>query len=84
MTSVDDSGLTPVDVAKTKKVKATLKQAWSEATQGRAKDNLGPVRCPSSTSRRSFDGSIPASAPKSPKKGGQVIFDVSISVVQQS
>ena len=33
VTLVDDSGLSPVEVAKTKTVKSTLKQAWTEATQ---------------------------------------------------
>ena len=30
---VDDDGHTPVDVAKTKRIKTKLKQAWMEATQ---------------------------------------------------
>ena len=73
MTLVDDSGLTAVDVAKTKKVKATLKQAWTEATQAREVTNLGPVR----------EGSSKAAGKASPKKSargcGEVIFDVSVS-----
>ena len=72
VTIVDDSGLTPVDVAKTKKVKVTLKQAWTEATQCQARRNLGPVR--DSALRRSSESPLPV-------KKGQVMFDVSINNV---
>ena len=35
VTLVDDAGLTPADVAKTKRVRTTLRQAWVAATQPR-------------------------------------------------
>ncbi len=75
VTIVDDSGLTPVDVAKTKRVKATLKQAWSDATQGKIEKNLRPVRLSSGDGavRKSWE-SLPSSTKK---QGGMVIFDVS-------
>jgi hypothetical protein len=67
VTLYDDSGLTPVDVAKTKKVKATLKHAWTEATQNREPKNLAPVR---EGSARSFSSVG--------RRKGEVVFDVSI------
>ena len=66
VTLYDDSGLTPVDVAKTKKVKATLKHAWAEATQSREPRNLAPVR---EGSARSLNSCA--------RRKGEVVFDVS-------
>ena len=73
VTLVDGSGLTPVDVAKTKKVKDTLKYAWSEATQGKEPPNLAPVR---EGSGRPQQGK--SSGKEKGKGGGEVIFDVSV------
>ena len=57
VTVVDDSGLTPVDVAKSKRVKATLKQAWAKATEkkGGSGQSLNPVRPPSRSANGSYN-----------------------------
>nr|KAG5694619.1 hypothetical protein BaRGS_014714 [Batillaria attramentaria] len=67
----DDRGLTPVDLAKTRKMKTTLKEAWTEATQKKQTTELAPVRNPSR------DGSRLSKRDASPeKKKGEVIFDI--------
>ena len=78
---VDDSGLTCVDVAKTKRVKNTLREAWTEVTQGTTPD-LKPVRTPETTRRSSQSNGVSAISQNRAKKGGgEVIFDVSIAVL---
>ena len=66
VTLTDDGGLTPVDMAKTKKVKVTLREAWTEATQGVS------TAATSGGTRTSVSADV-----KKPKKKGEVIFDVS-------
>lgn len=64
-----------MDVAKTRKMKTTLKEAWTEATQKNKPPELAPVRLPSlDDSRISFkeDAVLP--------RKGEVIFDVSVHV----
>ena len=78
VTLVDDSGHTPLDVAKTKKVKSTLKQAWTDATQKKIERNLGPVRPPSRDSLRQSGEFNKSPQAKRKSRGGEVIFDVSI------
>ncbi len=85
VTLVDDSGLTPVDVAKTKKVKGTLKQAWTEATQAKVQTNLAPLKntidsigAPNVGSKTNTPSSSPERKKKPGGKGGEVVFDVSI------
>jgi hypothetical protein len=43
----DDRGLTSLDLARGKKMKATLKEAWIEATKGKPALDLAPIRAPS-------------------------------------
>jgi len=43
VTLVDDTGLTPLDAAKNKKVKATLKAAWTDSMQRKISSQLAPV-----------------------------------------
>jgi hypothetical protein len=79
VTLTDDRGRTPVDLAKTRKMKTTLKEAWTEATQGASQPELGPVR--TVASRESGQGSRVSLRDDSPggrKRGGEVIFDVSV------
>ena len=74
VTLTDDRGLTPVDLAKTRKMKTTLKEAWAEATQNNAPPELAPVRATASResgSRSSLREESPA------RRKGEVIFDVS-------
>ncbi|KAK6190356.1 hypothetical protein SNE40_002244 [Patella caerulea] len=65
VTLVDDQGNSAVDLAKSKKMRTTLKEAWSEATQKKSSPNLAPVKAPS---REEKKGPIQ-------KKKGEVIFD---------
>ena len=74
MTLTDDRGLTPVDLAKTRKMKTTLKEAWAEATQNNSPLELAPVR----TTQSRESGSRLSLREESPtRKKGEVIFDVS-------
>ncbi|CAC5404425.1 Mitogen-activated protein kinase kinase kinase 19,Mitogen-activated protein kinase kinase kinase 3,Mitogen-activated protein kinase kinase kinase 2,Mitogen-activated protein kinase kinase kinase NPK1,MAP3K epsilon protein kinase 1,Mitogen-activated protein kinase kinase kinase ANP1,Mitogen-activated protein kinase kinase kinase 1,Mitogen-activated protein kinase kinase kinase nsy-1,Cytokinesis protein sepH,Serine/threonine-protein kinase sepA,Mitogen-activated protein kinase kinase kinase YODA,Mitogen-acti len=65
----DDRGLTSLDLARGKKMKATLKEAWIEATRGKPVVDLAPIRAPSreevKASIEKFDS----------KRKGEVIFD---------
>ncbi|XP_052066562.1 uncharacterized protein LOC127706153 isoform X4 [Mytilus californianus] len=65
----DDRGLTSLDLARGKKMKATLKEAWMEATRGKPVVDLAPIRAPSREEVRAsvekFDS----------KRKGEVIFD---------
>ncbi|CAG2255860.1 Mitogen-activated protein kinase kinase kinase 19 [Mytilus edulis] len=65
----DDRGLTSLDLARGKKMKATLKEAWIEATRGKPVVDLAPIRAPSREEVRAsvekFDS----------KRKGEVIFD---------
>ncbi|XP_072182009.1 uncharacterized protein [Diadema setosum] len=47
VTLVDDRGKTAVDVAKTKRMKSVLKEAWTEATHNKQEAELSPVKPPS-------------------------------------
>lgn len=75
MTITDDRGFTAIDVAKSKRMKVRLREAWSEATKSRQQINLAPLRAPSrdDMSRLSMDNG--KTEPK--MKKGEVIFDVS-------
>lgn len=74
VTLTDDRGLTPVDLAKTRKMKTTLKEAWAEATQNNSPLELAPVR----TTQSRESGSRLSLREESPtRKKGEVIFDVS-------
>ena len=75
MTLTDDRGLTPVDLAKTRKLKAILKEAWTEATQSSSQPELAPVK----TNPGREGGSRLSLREESParRRGGEVIFDVS-------
>jgi len=80
---VDDGGLTCVEVAKTKRVKAVLREAWSEATMQGKPSNLSPVKTPSADGlKRSTQSSTVKTISQNhgKKTGGEVIFDVSKSV----
>ncbi|XP_021359609.1 uncharacterized protein LOC110454439 [Mizuhopecten yessoensis] len=70
VTLTDDRGLTPVDLARGRKMKTTLKEAWAEATQGRAPTNLAPVKAHSRQETRASLEDL-----NKGKKGGEVIFD---------
>ncbi|XP_041365735.1 uncharacterized protein LOC121380819 [Gigantopelta aegis] len=69
VTLTDDSGLRAVDLAKSRKMKTTLKEAWTEANDKKQPTNLSPVRAPSrEQSRMSAEGI-------NKKRKGEVIFD---------
>ena len=71
VTIVDENGLTPVEVAKTKKIKSTLKQAWAEATEYKSHPKGSEVKSvPRSEAK-------PVAPPRRKKAKGEVIFDVS-------
>ncbi|XP_070564922.1 uncharacterized protein [Ptychodera flava] len=77
---VDDGGNTAVDVAKTRKIKTKLKEAWAEATQLRRESVvLSPVKPPSRASLQQQsldDGVIPSPTPAYPRKRlSEVVFD---------
>ncbi|ESO90584.1 hypothetical protein LOTGIDRAFT_176806, partial [Lottia gigantea] len=66
VTIIDDQGKSPVDLAKSKKMKSTLKEAWTEATQKKITPILAPVRVPTREDCKSQ---------KSKRRKGEVIFD---------
>ena len=66
----DDRGLTSLDLARGKKMKATLKEAWIEATKGKPALDLAPIRAPSREEVRASVEEFNS------KKKGEVIFDV--------
>ncbi|XP_046371744.2 uncharacterized protein LOC124145836 [Haliotis rufescens] len=69
VTVTDDRGLTAVDLAKTRKMKTTLKEAWAEQTHMKQTTTLAPVRAPSrEESRMSMDDC-------GKRRKGEVIFD---------
>ena len=43
VTIVDELGKTPLDITKSKKVKATIKAAWTEAMQKKITSQLAPI-----------------------------------------
>nr|XP_054757768.1 uncharacterized protein LOC129263877 isoform X1 [Lytechinus pictus]XP_054757769.1 uncharacterized protein LOC129263877 isoform X2 [Lytechinus pictus] len=53
ITIVDDSGNTAVDVAKTKRMKSVLRDAWMEVTDNKQAELLSPVKPPSRLEDRS-------------------------------
>ncbi|XP_067654331.1 uncharacterized protein [Haliotis asinina] len=67
VTVTDDRGLTAVDLAKTRKMKTTLKEAWAEQTHKKQTTTLAPVRAPSRDESRMEDSGK--------KRKGEVIFD---------
>jgi hypothetical protein len=71
-----------VDVAKSKNVKITLREAWVDATQQKVeKVVLKPVRPPTRESTRmSFDEAMLQESPRIIRKG-EVIFEVSVPIV---
>jgi len=75
VTMIDENGLTPVEVAKTKKIKSTLKQAWAEATEykppAKTAQDSGANSKPPTEAR-------PVAPPRRKKAKGEVIFDVSV------
>lgn len=81
VTMTDDMGKTPLDLAKGKKMKSTLKEAWTEATLQRRSTNLRPIKKSGSKEdvRMSMEG-----LPKRKKStGGEVVFDVSFSFFEE-
>ncbi|KAK3101844.1 hypothetical protein FSP39_006765 [Pinctada imbricata] len=68
ITMVDDTGLTALDLARGRKMKATLKEAWTEATQSRQSTNLGPLKTPGREDTR-------LSTDDNKRRKGEVIFD---------
>lgn len=75
VTMVDENGLTPVEVAKTKKIKSTLKQAWAEATEYRPPTK---VTEDSRANTKTATEARPVAPPRRKKAKGEVIFDVSV------
>lgn len=71
ITLTDDRGMTAVDLAKTRKMKTTLREAWAEATQKCKPAELGPVRL---TSREESKLYMHDESHK-PRKG-EVVFEV--------
>ena len=73
----DDRGLTSLDLARGKKMKATLKEAWNEATKGRPSIELAPIRAPSREEvRASVEEFNSKRKDRKGDKKGEVIFDV--------
>ena len=75
VTLTDDRGLTPVDLAKTRKMKNTLREAWTEATQKNAQTELAPIRKTVGQGPRLAGRD---ESPKGRKPKGEVIFEVHI------
>ncbi|XP_062621332.1 uncharacterized protein LOC134282921 [Saccostrea cucullata] len=71
VTLTDDRGLTALDLARGRKIKAVLKEAWTEATQCRPSTSLAPLKTPGREDVRmsTEDGK------KKKRGGGEVIFD---------
>lgn len=74
VTLTDDRGLTALDLARGRKIKAVLKEAWTEATQCKPSTSLAPLRTPGREDSRMSSEDV-----KKKKRGGggEVIFDVS-------
>ncbi|XP_052242175.1 uncharacterized protein LOC127852295 isoform X2 [Dreissena polymorpha] len=70
VTLTDDRGLNPVDLAKTRKMRKKLQEAWTEATTAKTSLNLGPIR---SFSKEDLRASVEDLTKK--KKKGEVIFE---------
>lgn len=70
VTLTDDRGLTPLDFAKTRKMRKRLQEAWTEVTCSRSKTSLGPIRAQSREDVRSSLEEL------NKKKKGEVIFEV--------
>lgn len=73
VTLTDDRGLTPLDLARGRKMKSTLKEAWRDAAQVHTPTNLAPVKVPNREETRTSLEDL-----SKRRKGGEVIFDVSI------
>ncbi len=73
VTLTDDRGLNPVDLAKTRKMRKKLQEAWTEATTAKTSLNLGPIR---SFSKEDLRASVEDLTKK--KKKGEVIFEVGL------
>lgn len=78
----DDQGMTALDVARSKKMKSCLREAWAEVLQSRQEVSLAPVRQPTHDgSRLSMRGDTPdlrAETPQTRRHQGEVLFDVSV------
>lgn len=72
VTLTDDRGLTALDLARGRKIKAVLKEAWTEATQCKPSTSLAPLRTPGREDSRMSTEDV-----KKKKRGGggEVIFD---------
>lgn len=73
VTLTDDRGLTALDLARGRKIKAVLKEAWTEATQCKPSTSLAPLRTPGREDSRMSTEDV-----KKKKRGGggEVIFDL--------
>ncbi|XP_064601071.1 uncharacterized protein LOC135467238 [Liolophura sinensis] len=75
----DDQGMTALDVARSKRMKSCLREAWAEMVQSRQEVSLAPVRQPTRDgSRLSMRGDTPdlrAETPQTRRHQGEVLFD---------
>lgn len=74
VTLTDDRGLTALDLARGRKIKAVLKEAWTEATQCRPSTSLAPLKTPGREDSRLSTEDVR----RKKRGGGEVIFDVSV------
>ena len=72
VTLTDDRGLTPLDFAKSRKMKNKLREAWTDVINRKSTTSLGPIRAPSKEDLRASLEDL------TKKRKGEVIFDVSI------
>ncbi|XP_060566033.1 serine-rich adhesin for platelets-like isoform X2 [Ruditapes philippinarum] len=71
VTLTDDRGLTPLDFAKTRKMKKKLQEAWAEVKSSKSTTSLGPIRAHSREDLRSSVEDLT----KKRKGKGEVIFE---------
>ncbi|XP_022336709.2 uncharacterized protein LOC111132656 isoform X3 [Crassostrea virginica] len=71
VTLTDDRGLTALDLARGRKIKAVLKEAWTEATQCRPSTSLAPLKTPGREDSRLSTEDVR----RKKRGGGEVIFD---------
>ncbi|KAL4224924.1 hypothetical protein ACF0H5_015620 [Mactra antiquata] len=69
VTLTDDRGLTPLDFAKTRKMKKRLQEAWAEVVNTKPAPNLGPIRAHSKEDLRTSVEDL------TKRKKGEVIFE---------
>lgn len=72
VTLTDDRGLTPLDFAKTRKMKKKLQEAWTEVKNSRSTTSLGPIRAHSREDLRSSVEDLTKG------RKGEVIFEVTL------